>query len=117
MGVRVGGSTIIGAGVFFDNEVGACTATGQGEDVIRISGSHTVVELMRQGLSPQKACRKAIERVIKIKKEKAKDIQVAFLALNKKGQVGSFAIRKGFNYALRSNNDEKLIPVKSWFGV
>lgn len=114
---RVGDSPIIGAGLFVDNEVGACTATGQGEEVIRISGSHTVVELMRQGLSPQEACRKAIERIIKIKKEKAKDIQVAFLALNKKGQVGSFAIRKGFNYALRSNNDEKLIPVKSWFGV
>src|SRR5438552_10246890 len=59
---RVGDSPIIGAGLFVDNEVGACTATGQGEDVIRISGSHIVVELMRQGLSPQEACRKAIER-------------------------------------------------------
>src|SRR5258706_749843 len=74
---RVGDSPIIGAGLFVDNEVGACTATGQGEDVIRMSGSHTVVELMRQGLSPQAACKKAIERIVKIKKEKAKGIQVA----------------------------------------
>src|SRR5258706_10078402 len=74
---RLGDSPIIGAGLFVDNEVGACTATGQGEDVIRIAGSHTVVELMRQGLSPQAACKKAIERIVKIKKEKAKGIQVA----------------------------------------
>jgi len=112
---RVGDSPIIGAGLFVDNEAGACTATGQGEDVIRISGSHTVVELMRQGLSPADACKKAIERIVKIKKEKAKDIQVAFLALNKKGEVGSFAIQKGFSYALRNGNTEKLIPAESWF--
>jgi N4-(beta-N-acetylglucosaminyl)-L-asparaginase len=112
---RVGDSPIIGSGLFVDNEVGACTATGQGEDVIRISGSHTVIELMRQGLSPQQACKKAIERIIRIKKEKAKEIQVAFIALNKKGEVGAFAIQKGFNYAIRNNVSEKLIPAKSWF--
>lgn len=112
---RVGDSPIIGAGLFVDNEVGACTATGQGEDVIRISGSHTVVELMRQGLSPEQACKKAIERIIRIKKDKAKEIQVAFLALNKKGEVGAYAIQKGFNYAIRNKSSEKLIPAKSWF--
>ena len=112
---RLGDSPIIGAGLFVDNEIGACTATGQGEDVIRMSGSHTVVELMRQGLSPDAACKKAIERIIKIKGEKAKGIQVAFLAINKKGQVGSFAIHKGFSYAIKSNDTEKLIPSKSWF--
>jgi N4-(beta-N-acetylglucosaminyl)-L-asparaginase len=112
---RVGDSPIIGAGLFVDNEVGACVATGQGEDVIRISGSHSVVELMRQKLSPEAACKKAIEKIIKIKKDKAKDIQVAFLALNKKGEVGAFAIQKGFRYALRNNNTEKLIDAKSWF--
>jgi len=112
---RVGDSPIIGAGLYVDNEVGACTATGVGEEVIRINGSHTVVELMRQGLSPEVACKKAIERIIKIKKEKVKDIQVAFLALNKKGEVGSFAIQKGFSYAIRNSQLEKLIPGKSWF--
>ncbi len=112
---RVGDSPIIGAGLFVDNEVGACTSTGQGEDVIRISGSHTVVEMMRQGLSPEDACKNAIERIIKIKKEKAKEIQVAFLALNKKGEVGAFAIQKGFSYALRNGDTEKLVPSKSWF--
>jgi N4-(beta-N-acetylglucosaminyl)-L-asparaginase len=109
---RVGDSPIIGAGLFVDNEVGACTATGQGEDVIRVAGSHSVVELMRQGLSPEAACKKVIERIIKIKGTKAKDIQVAFLALNKKGQAGAYAIHKGFSYAIKTNEVEKLIPSK-----
>jgi N4-(beta-N-acetylglucosaminyl)-L-asparaginase len=112
---RVGDSPIIGASLYVDNEVGACTATGQGEEVIRIAGSHTVIEFMRQGLSPEAACKKAIERIVKIKKEKAKDIQVAFLALNKKGEVGAFAIQKGFDYALKTGDIEKLVAAKSWF--
>lgn len=109
---RLGDSPIIGAGLFVDNEVGACTATGQGEDVIRVAGSHTVVELMRQGLSPEAACKKAIERIIKIKGAKAKDIQVAFLAVNKKGQVGAYSIHKGFEYAIRTNEIEKMVKAK-----
>ena len=112
---RVGDSPIIGAGLYVDNEVGACTATGQGEDVIRVAGSHSVVELMRQGLSPEAACKKIIERIVKIKGEKVKEIQVAFLAVNKKGQVGTFAIHPGFEYAIRTNEMEKLVKAKSWF--
>ena len=112
---RLGDSPIIGAGLYVDNEVGACTATGQGEDVIRIAGAHTVIELMRQGMSPEKACKKAIERIVKIKKEKVKDIQVALLALDKKGQAGAFAIHKGFTYAIKTNEVEKLVKVGSWF--
>ena len=112
---RVGDSPIIGAGLFVDNEVGACTATGQGEDVIRVAGSHSVVELMRQGLSPEAACKKIVERIVKIKGDKVKEIQVAFLAVNKKGQVGSFAIHPGFEYAIRTNEMEKLVKPKSWF--
>lgn len=112
---RLGDSPIIGAGLYVDNEVGACTATGQGEDVIRVAGAHSVIEFMRQGLSPEAACRKVIERIVKIKGDKVKDIQVAFLALNKKGQAGSFAIHKGFSYALKSASMEKLVTSKSWF--
>jgi N4-(beta-N-acetylglucosaminyl)-L-asparaginase len=111
---RLGDSPIIGAGLFVDNEIGAATATGQGEDVIRICGTHTVVELMRQGLSPEAACKAAVERIIRIKGEKAKTIQVGFLALNKKGEVGAFAIQKGFSYAVRNNKEEKIYKAKSW---
>lgn len=112
---RLGDSPIIGAGLYVDNEVGACTATGQGEDVIRVAGSHAVVEAMRQGLSPEDACKKIIERIVKIKGDKVKEIQVAFLALNKKGEAGGFSIHPGFSYALKSDSEEKLVNAKSWF--
>jgi len=112
---RLGDSPIIGAGLFVDNEVGAVTATGQGEDVIRICGSHLVVEFMRQGLSPEAACKKAVERIIRIKGEKARDIQVAFIALNKKGETGSFAIQKGFSYAIKNDREERMIISKSYY--
>ena len=112
---RLGDSPIIGAGLFVDNEVGAVTATGQGEDVIRVCGSHSVVEYMRQGMSPEAACKAAVEKIARIKKEKAKDIQVAFIALNKKGETGSYALQKGFTYALRNNNEERMVEVKSYF--
>lgn len=111
---RLGDSPIIGAGLFVDNEVGAVTATGQGEDVIRICGSHSVVEHMRQGLSPEQACKAAIEKIARIKKEKAKEIQVAFIAINKKGEVGAYALQKGFSYAIRNNSEEKMVEVKSY---
>ncbi|MBC7850827.1 MAG: N(4)-(beta-N-acetylglucosaminyl)-L-asparaginase [Chitinophagaceae bacterium] len=110
---RLGDSPIIGAGLFVDNEIGAATATGQGEDVIRIAGSHTVVELMRQGLSPQQACKKAVERILKIKGANAKNIQIGFIAINKKGEYGGYALQKGFSFAVKSNREERLIPAVS----
>ena len=112
---RIGDSPIIGAGLYVDNEIGACVATGQGEDVIRVAGAHAVIEMMRQWFPTEIACKKIIERIVKIKGEKAKDIQVAFIALDKNGNAGSFALHKGFNFAIKNNNDEKLIVSKSWF--
>ncbi len=100
---RIGDSPIIGAGLFVDNEVGAATSTGLGEEVIRICGSHLVVELMRQGNSPQEACEKAVKRIVKNQPEKSKEIQVGFLALGKNGEVGAYALQKGFTYAVYSN--------------
>ncbi len=110
---RVGDSPIIGSGLYVDNEVGAAAATGQGEDVIRVAGSSLVVEYMRQGFSPEAACKKVVQKIIKIKGEKVKDIQVAFIALNKKGEYGSYCIQKGFNFAVCYADDKnKLIEGK-----
>jgi N4-(beta-N-acetylglucosaminyl)-L-asparaginase len=109
---RVGDSPIIGAGLFVDNEVGAATATGHGEEVIRIAGSHLVVELMRQGKSPQLACEEAVARIVKLIKLRGKnliDIQVGFIALNKKGEFGSYCIQKGFNYAVYDATGNNLL--------
>lgn len=101
---RIGDSPIIGAGLFVDNEVGAATSTGLGEEVIRICGSHLVVELMRQGNSPQEACEKAVKRIVKNQPQKSKEIQVGFLALGKNGEVGAYALQPGFTYAVYSNS-------------
>ncbi len=110
---RVGDSPVIGAGLYVDNEVGAATATGVGEEVIRIVGSHLIVELMRQGKHPEVACKEAVERIIRRHPEKARDIQVGFLALNKKGEYGAYCLQKGFTYAVRSEQEEKLYEGKS----
>ncbi len=97
---RVGDSPIIGAGLYVDNDVGAATASGQGEEMIRNAASHLVVELMRQGRSPAQACREAIDRVVHKRPEASKTLQVCFLAMNKDGEVGAFALHKGFVYAV-----------------
>jgi N4-(beta-N-acetylglucosaminyl)-L-asparaginase len=108
---RVGDSPIIGAGLYVDNEVGAATATGHGEEVIRIAGSSLVVELMRQGKSPEEACKEAVHRVIKLmerRKKNLKDIQVGFIALNKQGEVGSYCVQSGFSYAVHTQDGNVL---------
>ena len=108
---RVGDSPIIGAGLFVDNEIGAACATGMGEAVIRIAGSHTVVELMRYGHSPEEACKLAVERIQK----KHKDItglQVGFIAMNKNGEVGGYSVYAGFNYALKDNANDKMVEAQ-----
>ena len=112
---RVGDSPVIGAGLFVDNEIGAATSTGLGEEVIRTAGSHLVVELMRQGLKPEEACRKAVERIVKRNQERAKGLQVGFLALNNQGEFGAFAIQKGFSFAVHSAGVETIYESKSWF--
>jgi len=96
---RVGDSPIVGAGLYVDDEVGAATSTGVGEEVIRNAGSFLVVELMRQGRTPEEACREAVRRVLKRNKS-AGDIQVGFLALNRAGDVGAWSLQAGFNYAV-----------------
>lgn len=109
---RVGDSPIIGAGLYVDNEIGAATATGHGEEVIRIAGCHLVVELMRQGKTPQQACEEAVMRIVKLtqnRKKNLKDIQVGFIALDKQGNYGSYCVQGGFNYAVHDASGNRLI--------
>ena len=110
---RVGDSPIIGAGLFVDNEVGGATATGTGELVMRTLGSFLVVELMRNGYTPQKACEEAVMRIVKSNKN-LKDHQVGYIAVNKAGETGSFCIQPGFNYALFKDGKNVLIDSGSY---
>lgn len=113
---RVGDSPIIGAGLYVDGEVGAATATGVGEEMIRIAGSHTIVELMRQGRSPQEACEEAIKRLIsKRGEEKAKELSVAFLALSVTGEVGAYSTNNVFEYTQTTQQEQVVIKSGSYF--
>ena len=109
---RVGDSPIIGAGMFVDNAVGGCCATGLGEAVMKTLGSFLVVELMRQGASPQEACEEAIARIVK--NQNYKDMQIGYLAINKKGEHGAFAVHPSFNYALFQQGENRLINSPSF---
>ncbi|MEB2784228.1 isoaspartyl peptidase/L-asparaginase family protein [Algoriphagus persicinus] len=111
---RVGDSPIIGAGLFVDNEVGAATATGLGEAIIRICGSFLIVELMRQGRTPQEACEEAVKRLISKNKD-IKNIQAGFLAINKDAEVGAYAVHPGFNFAQATLQNNMMIDSNSHF--
>ncbi|HRJ31100.1 MAG TPA: N(4)-(beta-N-acetylglucosaminyl)-L-asparaginase [Cyclobacteriaceae bacterium] len=114
---RVGDSPIIGAGLYVDGEVGAATATGVGEEMIRIAGSNSIVELMRQGLTPQAACEEAIKRLIRKRgEEKAKELSVAFLALSVNGEVGAYSTNDVFEYTLTTPDQmHSVIRSESYF--
>ncbi len=107
---RVGDSPLIGSGLFVDNEVGAACATGVGEAVIRVAGSAIIVEFMRQGMSPGEACKAAVNRIIK-KNKNMTNLQVGFIALNKQGEHGGYCVYKGFNYALHTKTQNKMVDV------
>ena len=108
---RVGDSPIIGAGRFVDNEIGCAAATGLGEEVIKTTGSFLVVELMRQGYDPTKACEEALNRVIKAHNGNP-DFQIGYIALRKDGEIGSACLKWSFEYALARGGQNKLHKIK-----
>ena len=112
MSGRVGDSPIIGSGLYIDNNIGGAVATGLGEEVIKTVGSFLIVELMRNGLSPQKACEEAINRILEKQKGKT-NFQVAYLSTNKNGEIGAYSIQKGFTYSIFKNGINKNIPSNS----
>jgi N4-(beta-N-acetylglucosaminyl)-L-asparaginase len=109
---RVGDSPIIGAGLFVDNEVGGATATGVGEEVVRTVGSFLIVELMRQGKSPQEACEEGVKRIIAKNRDNT-DFQIGFIAMNKKGETGSYCIHPGFTFRQYSEEGHVNTPSDS----
>ena len=111
---RVGDSPIIGAGLFLDNEVGAAAATGLGEAVIRTAGSAMVVELMRQGKSPEEACVEVTNRIYELYKRRddMEYLQVGFIALNKNGEHAGYSLKSGFNYAIHNPERQEMVDAK-----
>jgi N4-(beta-N-acetylglucosaminyl)-L-asparaginase len=115
MAGRVGDSPIIGAGLYVDNEVGACTATGHGEYLLRFPGAILAVEYMKNGDSPQVACQKVIERLVSKNKDKVEEYQIGLIAVNKKGEVGYYSARCGFTVTI--HNDQNQIYTESKFEI
>jgi N4-(beta-N-acetylglucosaminyl)-L-asparaginase len=95
---RVGDSPIIGSGLYVDNEVGAAGATGVGENVMRYCATFMIVEFMRQGLSPQEAVVKMIQRIIQT--ERREDLHINFIALDKHGRYGAAGTDDSFKFAV-----------------
>jgi isoaspartyl peptidase/L-asparaginase-like protein (Ntn-hydrolase superfamily) len=103
---RVGDSPIIGAAMFVDNSVGGAVSTGNGEFVMRTLGAFLIVEKMREGLSPQKACEFAIERIYKTHKDLS-NMNVSYLALSKSGEIGAYSLKPGFTYCFTTPVENK----------
>ncbi|MFZ0885053.1 MAG: N(4)-(beta-N-acetylglucosaminyl)-L-asparaginase [Candidatus Acidiferrales bacterium] len=121
---RVGDSPIIGAGLFVDNEVGAAGSTGRGEENIKISGGHTIVEMMRRGSSPTDACMEAMHRVVKNYKafpDRLKLFHIQFYALNKNGEYGAASLwekhidGRRMQFAVHDGTEAKLVPTTAMF--
>jgi len=122
---RVGDSPIIGAGLYVDGDVGGAGSTGKGEENIKISGGHAIVEMMRKGLSPTDACLEALHRVARNynnDKKKLETFHIYFYALNKDGVHGSASLwRNGYDpgkharYAVHDGKEAKLVECAAYF--
>jgi N4-(beta-N-acetylglucosaminyl)-L-asparaginase len=122
---RVGDSPIIGAGLFVDGDVGGAGSTGKGEENIKISGGHTIVEMMRRGMKPADACLEALGRVARNynnDKKKLTTFHIYFYAVNKDGEYGSASLwRNGYEtsknaaYAVHDGTQARLMICKPFF--
>lgn len=111
---RVGDSPVIGAGMFVDNEIGGACSTGWGEFVLKTLGSFLIVELMRNGATPQEACEEAVRRIVKKYPEQlSKDFGVGYVAINKKGEHGAYSIGPGLTYAIYQEGNNRALNAES----
>jgi isoaspartyl peptidase/L-asparaginase-like protein (Ntn-hydrolase superfamily) len=111
---RVGDSPIIGAGLYVDDTAGAAGGTGVGEEIIRIGGSLFIVEQMRAGKTPQEACELACKRANSAAGRRGvHPAQVAFLALDPKGNVGAACtVKTNFRYAVGRGEKVEMVTAR-----
>ncbi|MGN6375874.1 MAG: N(4)-(beta-N-acetylglucosaminyl)-L-asparaginase [Sphingomonas sp.] len=115
MAGRVGDSPLVGCGLYVERGVGAATSTGVGEEVIRTVGTARVVASMRAGMSPEEACREAVEHIVRLRGDAVRDEQVGYLALAPDGRVGAFALQPGFTYAVTyADGSAETLPAPSF---
>ena len=111
---RVGDSPIIGAGQYCDNGVGAAGSTGRGEANIKVCGAFLTVEFMRQGMAPEQACLKTLERVVAATEPRLLDdrgrprFNLNFYAVTKDGRYGAASIWSGAQFAVADARGARL---------
>lgn len=110
----VGSSSIFGAGLYIDGEVGGAVAAGSVELIIKNLCAFMVVEFMRSGMSPEEACNAVIARIVK-KNPDNTNLQIGFIALTRSGETGAASLHPGFNYAIKSKSTSILREAGSWF--
>jgi N4-(beta-N-acetylglucosaminyl)-L-asparaginase len=97
---RVGDSPLVGAGLYVDNDVGAAGSTGRGEAVIKTLGSHTVVEMLRQGMAPTDAALEALRRIVRFTEAQPRlqrddgrpGFNVSYYVVDRTGRWGAAAL-------------------------
>jgi len=110
---RVGDSPIIGAGLYADDEVGAVICTGFGEIAVRLAAAKSVIDLMRQGHTPQEATDELIRRVNEISKREGVFYNLGIVAVNKDLDIGATA-NHGFDYVYwRSDMGDDIVINKA----
>ncbi|MEP6692348.1 MAG: isoaspartyl peptidase/L-asparaginase, partial [Gemmatimonadaceae bacterium] len=113
---RIGDSPIIGAGQYCDNEVGAAGSTGRGEANIKVCGAFLAVEFMRQGMAPEAALLKVMERVIAMTEKRLLDekgrprFDLNFYAITKDGRFAGGCAYEGSSYAVCDAQGARLLP-------
>ncbi|GMU80753.1 MAG: N(4)-(beta-N-acetylglucosaminyl)-L-asparaginase [Phycisphaerales bacterium] len=118
---RVGDSPILGAGLFVDNEVGACGSTGRGEANLQNCSSFLAVELMRQGRTPAEACREVLKRIAgrcepRLRDAKgAPDFGLTFYAIRKDGEFGGATMRERSKMAVNVAGTPQVVELEPLF--
>ena len=113
---RVGDSPIIGAGQYCDNDVGAAGSTGRGEANIKVCGAFLAVEFMRNGMAPEAALMKVMERVIAMTEKRLLNdkgrpfFDLDFYAINKRGEFAGACAYEGSRYAVCDAQGARFVP-------
>jgi N4-(beta-N-acetylglucosaminyl)-L-asparaginase len=114
---RLGDSPVVGAGIYSEGGVGSCGSTGRGEANLVTCGSHTVVEFLRQGKSPEEACLAALKRidekthrVPRHRDEKGRPkFNVNFYCVDAKGRTAGAAIWSGSKHVVADSEGVRTV--------
>ena len=107
---RVGDSPLVGCGVYADDNVGAASATGDGDLMTNYCTSVSIVHMMAGGASPQDACVELLQHMVKTD-PKNRTAYVCVIAINNRGEIGAAAMHSShpLKYALWRNGESQLL--------